>query len=99
MAKSGMIRKTGNYAVKQSFDEKKEENKLKAVRKIAKQDKNRVQRRKNVKISEQQKKEFDAIKYITNMHYDYEVVQMMIDEYVTKLSDSDKRKFNMLSDR
>ncbi|KRM69254.1 hypothetical protein FD06_GL000313 [Apilactobacillus ozensis DSM 23829 = JCM 17196] len=89
MAKSTMFRKAGNFTPKSSFDEKKIKNTAKKTPKKVEQ------HRKNIKVSEIQKKSIDAIKMINGLTYDYEVIQLLADKYIAEASDSEKRKYNV----
>lgn len=51
-----------------------------------------------IKLSEQLKSELNAVKAITKMKYDYEVIEMMIDTYVKEaMTPPQRRRFNLLT--
>ncbi|MCL0312841.1 hypothetical protein M2S00_06940 [Apilactobacillus sp. TMW 2.2459] len=89
MAKSTMFRKAGNFTPKSSFDDKKLKSEVKKAPKKVEQ------HRKNIKVSELQKKSIDAIKMINGLTYDYEVIQLLADKYMAEASDAEKRKYNV----
>ncbi|WP_203664810.1 hypothetical protein [Lacticaseibacillus sp. 53-4] len=51
---------------------------------------------KSIKISAETYKDLSVLKSMEGIKFDYEAVQMLIDQYVSRLSDSDQRRFTVL---
>lgn len=95
MARSNMWRKAGNFTPQEKYTEKEPAKKEKT---IAKKSASATKHRKNIKISEYQKKSIDAIKRINGMTYDYEAIQLVIDKYMENETDSNKRRFKVFTE-
>lgn len=94
------LRKRGNFLAKEPFSEEKDKLKENVEKKLPSQtietekytpSKNQ---RKTLKVSSQTKKELEELKRYLQVEYNYEVIQFLIDDYVTsQLSPSEKVRF------
>lgn len=96
MAQSNMFRKAGNFNPKESYKEQPTKKETKKV--VQKERSTPTKHRKNIKISEYQKKSIDAIKRINGMTYDYEAIQLVIDKYMENETDANKRRFKVFTE-
>lgn len=101
------LRKRGNFAPKEAFEEKEAtEEKKKVTRPVAKKQSTAIEnietdkyvpstnQRKTLKVSPQTKKELEELKRYLRVEFNYEVIQFLIDDYVnTRLSTSEKARF------
>lgn len=84
-------RKQGNIIPKETFTETQQD---KLERK-----KNEFKNQKgSIKVPLSTKKELDALKDITKTKFDYEIIQMLIDNYVHNLETAKAKRFKLLTD-
>ncbi|MDT2815990.1 hypothetical protein P7H75_14110 [Vagococcus carniphilus] len=106
--KTGMLgskleRKSGNYVPDKKYDEQKENIKLDSTnnqetqKKISKSNERKNQQA-QLKISQSLKDEIIAIKALTNTKYEYEVIQLLIDQYKKTLTPEDIKKLRLISE-
>lgn len=88
-------RKPGNYTPQapateniESAEKKEEQNSKESVKRSFKYQK------RSIKISEDQGLVMDAIGRVNNMKYNYEIIQLLIDNYRDNASENDRRKID-----
>uniref|UniRef100_UPI00403F7CFC hypothetical protein n=1 Tax=Lentilactobacillus hilgardii TaxID=1588 RepID=UPI00403F7CFC len=75
----------GNIKPKETFDES-------IIDRKSAREKFKYQQ-KNLKVSKDQMDRIDAAKRLSNLSFNYEVIQMLLDDWTSRLSPSDKKKF------
>ncbi|MCK8617990.1 hypothetical protein LNP00_06445 [Fructobacillus sp. M158] len=101
------LRKRGNFAPKEAFEEKKApEEKKEVTKQVDEKQSNAVEeiatdkyvpspnQRKTLKVSPQTKRELEELKRYLRVEFNYEAIQFLIDDYVnTRLTASEKTRF------
>lgn len=103
MLGSKLERKSGNYVPNKTYDEqpdgikKNSSNDQEAQKKISKSNERKNQQA-QLKISQALKDEIIAIKALTSTKYEYEVIQLLIDQYKKTLTPEDIKKLRLISE-
>ncbi|WP_125583082.1 hypothetical protein [Lacticaseibacillus suibinensis] len=85
----------GAVQPKQSFQETAEEQRVST--KSTKVSKNKTDnQKKSIKISAETYKDLLVVKQMDSLSFDYEVIQMLLDQYTKNFSESDARRFTVL---
>lgn len=58
--------------------------------------KSKANNAKSIKISEETYKDLSVLKNMENINFDYEIIQMLIDQYTEKMTEPEKRRFTVL---
>ena len=52
--------------------------------------------KRSIKISSETYKDMSVLKTMENIRFDYEIIQMLIDDYQSRMSEADRRRFTVL---
>lgn len=90
--KNALNRKEGNFEPKVYYDDRLQPSPLAKV----KTSKNKKLQSSSIKILNTSKNEIAAIKLLNNTKFDYEVIQFLIDKYISSLPAQEYKKYKML---
>lgn len=102
LLQNNLNRKSGNFEPREYYKDDTtttdSSNKKIKTKEGKKKEENFINQNSSIKISKGTKDELDALKFLKNSKYDYEIIQTLIDHYVNTLSSSEYKKYKLILD-